>query len=90
MTFAKELVDTRLSETDIGVIDVKQVGKAYFRPSETLESSSEPQSDPSPSEPDTHTPSGDGTASESGSSSSDLTESARDPHKAAHSDGFWK
>ena len=79
LTFAKELVDTRLSETDIGVIDVKQVGKAYFRPSETLESSSEPQGDPSPSDPDTQPPSGDGTASESGSSSSDLSESAREP-----------
>lgn len=37
LTFAKEVLEAQLGESDKGIIDVKQAGKAYFRPSENLE-----------------------------------------------------
>lgn len=69
LTFAKELVDTRLSETDMGIIDVKQVGTAYFRPSETLESASETQDNASASEPESQDSTSSGETSEAAQSS---------------------
>ena len=36
LTFAREIIKTQLGETDRGVIDVKEPGKAYYRPSATV------------------------------------------------------
>ncbi len=62
LTFAKEIISNRLGQGEKGIIDAKQLGTIYFRPSENLEDSSSQEaasdssSDPSTSsEPDSST-----------------------------------
>ncbi len=40
LTFAKELAETRLGESETGIIDVQKTGTAYFRPASSLEDES--------------------------------------------------
>lgn len=55
LTFAKELIANRLGQEEKGIIDAKQSGTLYFRPSDQLEDSSsqsqEPASSSASSEP---------------------------------------
>jgi cell division septal protein FtsQ len=37
LTFAKKIMEEELGQTDTGIIDIKQAGKAYFRSAENLE-----------------------------------------------------
>ena len=59
LTFAREIIETRLDEGQKGVIDVKQAGTAYYRPNNDLSNSSSLDSDSSQSDPlsDTSEPS---------------------------------
>ncbi len=40
LTFAREIIDGRIDKGEMGIVDVKQVGTAYFRPSGDLSISS--------------------------------------------------
>ena len=49
LTFAREIIDGQLDKEEKGIVDVKQAGTAYFRPSDELSDSSSSAPDSSQS-----------------------------------------